>query len=297
MNIESAVIGQSAAAKKLRKNIAQFAKQRTPVVLHGPRGAGKTAVATFIHESSTAKGSLVALNPHSTSEAEIKSTLEKPNPKISTLVFQEIEEFSFLHQSMINTFINQSGKDPAWQVIATVKKDPDELQKEGKILEQLYETIKQFDEIEIPALNARSEDIPLFVEYFLKRTCESLGVTLKALDVNALDFLVRREWKENIRELKFVVEQAVLSSDEEMIELPKHLIDEYTQLQGMMVNIKDKKSFSFDKSLSNLEKTLIEKALDVVGYNQSKAAEILNISEANLRYRLKKFKIVPSRQK
>ena len=56
-------------------------------------------------------------------------------------------------------------------------------------------------------------------------------------------------------------------------------------------NIGDRRRFSFDKSLSNLEKTLIERALREVSANQSHAAEILNLSEANLRYRMKKFKI------
>ncbi len=112
-----------------------------------------------------------------------------------------------------------------------------------------------------------------------------------------MDFLVRREWKENVRELKSVVERAVFSSSSDYLELPESLIDEYAQLEGIISNIKAKQAFSFDKSLYNLEKRLIERVLDSVGNNQSKTASILKLSEANLRYRLKKFHIPTSQDK
>ena len=106
-----------------------------------------------------------------------------------------------------------------------------------------------------------------------------------------MDFLSRRSWTDNIRELKSVIEQAVFTSHDGPVELPTYLVDEYSQLDGMIAKIKEKKSFLFDESLSNLEKTLIERALEIAGFNQTKAAELLNLSEANLRYRLRKFHI------
>jgi DNA-binding NtrC family response regulator len=104
-------------------------------------------------------------------------------------------------------------------------------------------------------------------------------------------------WKQNILELKNVVEKSVLTSEGEDIELPENLVNEYVQLEGMISNITEKKAFSFDKSLSNLEKVLIEKTLATVGYNQEKAAKILNISSPNFRYRLRKFKIPSFRKR
>ncbi len=119
---------------------------------------------------------------------------------------------------------------------------------------------------------------------------------MKVIDINAMDFLVRRTWNENVRELKTVIEASVLATQEDIIELPQSLIDEPTQLKNMMDRIVGKRAFPFDESLSNLEKTLIERAMAVVNYNQVKAAAILNISEANLRYRLRKFHIRPPHQ-
>ena len=237
------------------------------------------------------------MNPRFTPEMDIKLTLEKPNPKISTLIIQRIEEFSFLEQTLVNKFILQGKRDQSPRVIVTATKEMERLYKDGKILDTLYETLLKFERAEIPGLNRRTEDIPLLVDFFVKNACRGLAVKPKVLDINTLDFLIRREWKENIRELKYVMEQAATSSQEDVLELPRHIVDEFAQLEGMIVNIREKKSFSFDKSLSNLEKTLIEKALDVVGNNQRKAAAVLDVSESNLRYRLKKFKILSTRQK
>ncbi len=292
MNIESSLIGQSPAIKKLRKDIITLSKQRDHVVLCGPTGVGKTAIAMAIHRSANGHGTLVRLDPLSTAEQEIKNVLDKPGSKISTLLVQDLEEFSFLHQSSISNFITRLGEKPALRLIMTSKKDITGLKKTGKLLPELFMEIRGFECLEIPPLSSRREDIPLLVEQFIRSSCESLGIKAKTIDVNALDFLVRREWKENIRELRSVIEHAVLSSAGETIDLPKYLVDELGQLEGIVANIQQKRPFAFDKSLSNLEKTLIEKALVATGYQQTEAAENLNISNANLRYRLRKFKIL-----
>ena len=137
----------------------------------------------------------------------------------------------------------------------------------------------------------------MLVEHFIKAACESMNMELKAIDVNSLDFLVRREWTGNVAELRSVVESTVLTSHDGTLALPESLVNEQLQLESMVKNIRQKRAFPFDSSLSNLEKTLIEKALDVVDYNQTRAAEILNLSEANLRYRLRKFHILKTRKK
>lgn len=297
MNIESLIIGQSSSMKQLRKEITNLAKRKSHILLSGPVGVGKTMIATAIHQTANAHGAFVRLNPHSTPEQEIKSALEKPGTRTSTFLIQEIEEFSFLHQAGIKKLIRLLGKRPAAKVIMTSKRDMSGLRRDEKILPELFEAIKDFEFLEIPPLHMRREDIPLLVEQFIRNSCESLGVAPKSIDINALDFLVRREWKENVRELKSVIEHGVLSSDGDTIELPKYLVDEIGQLEGMVANIREKRPFEFDKSLSNLEKTLIEKALEVTGFNQTKAAFMLNISDANLRYRLRKFKILPARQR
>ncbi len=297
MNTDQSFIGQSSVAQKLRKFVEKAGKTNSNILLSGPYGSGKMTIATLLHEVSVKKGSLAVLNPRFTPEAEIKATLEKPNPKISTLVLHRIEEFSFLQQTLVARCITQVAKEHSPRIVVTATKDLERLYKDGKIFEALNEALMSFEQVDIPGLGKRTEDIPHLVDYFMRNACKGLGIRPKVLDVNTLDFLIRREWNENIRELRYVMEQAVTSSPEDILELPRHIVDEFAQLEGMVVNIREKKAFSFDKSLSNLEKTLIEKALLVTGNNQRKAAAVLDVSESNLRYRLKKFKILSTRQK
>ncbi|MBI1807398.1 MAG: sigma-54-dependent Fis family transcriptional regulator [Ignavibacteria bacterium] len=296
MNFESTLIGDSPAVKRLKKEIPQLGKSQRPLLIKGDVGVGKGMIGRLIYEALSAKGSLVTLNPLTSTDVEIKNVLSDANPTASVYLFRDIEDFSFLYQVQIRRFIEPLPKKAHVQIIITTKRTIGESHREGRLVEELYELMKSFEMVTIPPLHQRPSDIPLLVEQFAKNACESIGVKLKVIDINTLDFLVRRDWKENVRELKSVIERAVLTSQGEMIELPEYLIDEYSQLDGILANIKIKKSFAFDKSLYNLEKTLIERTLETVGYNQSKAAEMLKLSEANLRYRLKKFHIPTSQE-
>lgn len=149
----------------------------------------------------------------------------------------------------------------------------------------------------MPPLGDRTEDIPLLVEHFIKNACDTIGARLKAIDTNTLDILMRKDWKGNIAELKSVVEKAVFASNSEVVEISERLVDEATQVKGIVERISENKAFSFDKSLSNLEKTFIERALQVAGGNQTRAAALLNLSEANFRHRLRKYNILTARKK
>lgn len=202
-----------------------------------------------------------------------------------------LPELSFLHQSLLSTLITgrQGKKSP--RVIVTVGGEMEDLVESRKLLKDLAVVVERYYQIEVPPLSRRTGDIPLLIDAFMRNACLGTNMNLKTIDINVLDFLTRRTWKANVRELKAVVERAVMESRGEEIELPSELVDETTQLVGILSNIGDKKRFSFDKSLSNLEKTLIERTLSLVSFNQSHAADILNLSEANLRYRIKKFKI------
>ncbi|MBI4548568.1 MAG: sigma-54-dependent Fis family transcriptional regulator [Ignavibacteriae bacterium] len=291
MDIETSLIGESSIIRRLKKEIPKLAKLQKHLLIKGEPGTGKALVAKLIRQASNSQGSFVSLHPLGTSEQEIKEAFAKLGKNSDRILIQHIEEFSFLGQSAIHASIERLPKKPFMQAIVTSKKNLGELQKDGKLIHELYELLKSFESIAIPPLSQRTDDIPLLVEHFTKVACQSIGVKLKAININVLDFLVRREWKENIRELKSVIEQAVFMSEGKEVELPEYLYDEHSLLEEMMGSIKAKRIFRFDKSLSNLEKTLIERTLEAVGHNQSRAAEILNLSEANLRYRLKKFKI------
>ena len=290
------LIGESIPMKRLRKEILQLAKSQHPLVLKGDAGSGKGVVTRLIYDAMGVKGTANVVT-HGMPDSEVLSMISEEKKDISLIVVQEIEKFSFLQQSYILRLIKALPKKPFIQIIITSTKSISDMQREKIILGELFDLIKSYEFVTIPSLLQRQSDIPFLVEYFTKKVAESTGTRQKIVDANTMDFLVRREWKENVRELKSVVERAVFSSSSDYLELPESLIDEYAQLEGIITNIKSKQPFSFDKSLYNLEKRLIERVLDSVGNNQSKTASILKLSEANLRYRLKKFHIPTSQDK
>jgi DNA-binding NtrC family response regulator len=293
MEPESSLIGNSSFVGKLRKEIGRLGKLDRHVLLVGERGTGKATIARLLHAQAAVKGSWIALDPVTSTEMEFQDALKSLRSKSATVFIREVEEFSFLQQAEIQKIVEQAPSKPFNRIIVSIKTPAREAYRRKVITENLYNSLTKFETVGVPPLSQRTDDIPLLVEHFIKKTCDRVGVRLKAIDINTIDFLTKREWKENIAELRSVLEKAVVSSEDQVIELPEYVRDEQAQVLGMLGFIRERKPFAFDNSLANLERSLIEKALEVSGYNQSKAARILNLSEANFRYRLKKFRISP----
>lgn len=290
MNIEQILIGESGSISKLRKDLPRIAGRKDHLLIVGERGTGKMTVAGIIQRLASPSGPTLKVSPHGLNDFAFREMLEGFADQ-EIVILSEIEDFSFLQQSLIAAALGNLPAKRMVRVIATIKTPLSELAEYSKIHADLTDELKNFSEIKIPPLSARTQDIPMLVDSFIRNACTGTKMNLKTIDINVLDFLTRRTWNNNIVELKSVVEKAVLESRGEQIDLPSELVNESAQLDGILSNIRDKKRFSFDKSLSNLEKTLIERALVLVSFNQSRAADILNLSEANLRYRMKKFRI------
>ena len=95
--------------------------------------------------------------------------------------------------------------------------------------------------------------------------------------------------------LKAVVDKCVLFSNEGRFMLPPELVDEKTEVVKMINNIMSGQEFVLDKSLDVIEKGIIERALDRFGFNQSKAAAFLGMTEQTFRYKLKRLGIASAR--
>lgn len=307
------VIGVSNASKKLREAVKRLSRLIKNTLVIGEPGLGKGSIALAIHRESmlSHKKPFVAVNPRSMSDDELKALLFREGVKEqillgknipelvrgSTLLIEEIEEMSFLNQARVARFLQeQRGKD-AVRMIFTFKSGPSRLAAEHKLSEELYSQFADFEVITIPSLQERPEDIPYFVRHFVDQTCRELGIGEKVLDANTLDFLTKQTWKENIRELKSVIDNAVLTSQGDTLTLPETILNEHMQLETIINNINMKKPTSIDQTLENIEKLLIQRALNLFGFNQSKASQILGITEPTLRYKMKKLGITPSRKR
>ncbi len=325
---EYPIIGKSKSTELLARSIQRLAKTRRDVVIVGEAGVGKGAVAKNIYHLSKAESNngsseqpFMSINLSVVDDRELEAMLfgfdrgveglpytskrglfEQANG--GTVLIEEIEEASFRNQMKILSFINErktrriggeTRENVDIRLIITVKEEPSELVEKRKLLEDLYAKILEFEKVEILALRQRPEDIPLLVKHFTSDICHELGLGELVIDINAIDVLVRQPWKENIRELKAVVDKSVLFSNEGRFSLPPELVDEKTEVVKMINNIMAGQEFVLDKSLDVIEKGIIERSLDRFGFNQSKAAQFLGMTEQTFRYKLKRLGIASAR--
>jgi len=323
-SFEYPIVGKSKAVDQLIKQISSLAKGRRDVLIVGEAGIGKGAIAKNIYIGSTggkADEPFMSINLSVLDDRELEAILfgfdrgveglpytskrglfEQANG--GTVLIEELEEASFRNQMKILTFMNErqtrrigggATESVEIRLLVTLKEDPSELVQKRKLLPELNEKIVQFEKVEVPPLRDRPEDVPLLVKHFTKEICKELGIADLVVDINAIDVLVRQPWRENVRELKAVVDKCVLFSDQGRFMLPPELVDEKTEVVKMINNIMAGQEFVLDKSLDVIEKGIIERALEKFGFNQSKAAQFLGMTEQTFRYKLKRLGIASAR--
>jgi len=322
--LEYPIIGKSRAVDQLLKQINRLAKIRNDVIIIGEAGVGKGAVAKNIYsagQSEEESSPFMSINLSVLDDKELEAVLfgfDRVSEGLhyttkrclfeiangGTVLIEEIEEASFRNQMKILHFMNERTSrriggtklEPVdIRLIVTLKEDPKSLVEKRKLLEDLYGKLNDFDRVEIPPLRDRPEDIPLLVKHFATGLCKEIGIGDLVIDINAIDVLVRQTWRENIRELKAVIDKSVLFSNGGRFMLPPELVDEKTEVVKMINNIATGQDFVLDKSLDAIEKGIIERALQKFGFNQSRAAGFLGMTEQTLRYKLKRLNIVSSR--
>lgn len=314
------IVGKSKAVDVIRDEIIRLSKSRKDVLVVGEAGVGKGAIAKNICGDAS---SLLSINLSVMDDKELEATLFGYDRGVDglphtskkglfelanggTLLIEEIEEASFRNQLKILNFVNERmthriGRETKAYVdirlILTMKANPVDLVDKRKLLDDLYAKIQGFERVEVPPLRQRPEDVPLLVKHFANEISRELGIGDLVIDINAIDVLVRQPWRENIRELKAVVDKCVLFSNEGRFMLPPELVDEKTEVVKMINNIMAGQEFVLDKSLDVIEKGIIERALDRFGFNQSKAAQFLGMTEQTFRYKLKRLGIASARSR
>jgi DNA-binding NtrC family response regulator len=204
---------------------------------------------------------------------------------------------NFIDQRQTKRIGGDANEHVSIRLILTMKADPALLVEKRKLLADLKERIVKFERIEVPPLRQHPEDIPQLVKHFSAEICKQLAIPDLVVDINAIDILVKQNWRENLRELKAVVDKCVLFSNEGRFMLPPELVDEKTEVVKMINNIMAGQEFVLDRSLDMIEKGIIERALDRFGFNQTKAAQFLGMTEQTFRYKLKRLGIASARSR
>jgi len=209
-----------------------------------------------------------------------------------TLFLDEISEIPLHLQAKLLRFIqerefervggNQKVKFNA-RIIAATNRDLAQMVKRGEFREDLYFRLKVF-EIYIPPLRQRKEDIPLLVEYLIKKINRTTGKKIQRISMTAINRLLEHDWPGNIRELENVLTRAVVLSKDKCL------------LESCVVNLLRQPeagcpaSFQL-KSLSEIEAQHIAHVLQCCQGNISRAARILGITRPTLRNKIKSLNI------
>ena len=230
------MVGESAAIQRVREIIDKVAPTEARVLITGPNGTGKEVVAHLIHENSArANGPMVEVNcaaiPSELIESELFGHIKGSftgavkdragkfeQADGGTLFLDEIGDMSLAAQTKVLRALQESeitrvGSDKAIKVnvrvLAATNKD---LQKEieaGNFREDLFHRLNVIP-IAVPALNDRTEDIPLLVSYFAKQICGEQGIAVKEFEPAAIKALQQKQWTGNIRQLRNVVERLII---------------------------------------------------------------------------------------
>ncbi|MFQ5490014.1 MAG: sigma 54-interacting transcriptional regulator [Phycisphaerae bacterium] len=304
------IIGDSPAIKHVLTLCQRVASSNATVLLLGETGTGKEVSARHLHSQSNRRDKpFIGVNCAALTETLLESELfghEKGSFTGATT--QRIGRFEMADQGTL--FLDEIGDiSPSTQVkllrvleqrefvrvggtktvacdvriIAATNRDLQKAVQQGSFREDLFYRLNVFP-IELPALRQRREDIAPLAEHFTRQASLEMGRKVPRLTPEATAALTGHAWRGNIRELKNVIERAVLMCDGQEI-TPDHLPRD---IAGDAAEIVDHQG---DASLWGYERAMIVKSLTEASWNQSQAARSLGISRDNLRYRIKKYKI------
>lgn len=301
------IIGTSLAIKQAVTLAQKISGTNSNVLLLGETGTGKEIFANAIHaHSKRANQSFIAINCSAFAKDLLESELfghktgaytgaikdKKGLIELAdkgTLFLDEIGELNIELQAKLLRVIEngefikvgdtKTTKVDVRIIAATNRNLKDEVIK-SNFREDLFYRLDVFS-ITLPPLRERIEDIEALTSYFLSRYAAKEKIPLLHLNRQSLQLLQQHEWKGNIRELKNVLERAVVLADGAEL-LPEHLPYEIQ---------KQNKTLPNDFSLASVEKHHIEKVLQYTKGNKTKAAEYLDIGLTTLYRKIEEYKI------
>jgi two-component system NtrC family response regulator len=291
--------------------VVKAARSEATVLISGETGTGKDLVARTIHQSSPRKkGPYIALNIPSLPDTLIESELfgaekgaftgahERKIGKFEaasggTIFLDEIGDLAPEAQVKLLRFLQDReffrlGSNQALRadvrVIAATNHDLDALMKKGKFRADLFYRLNVIA-IAVPPLRKRKEDIPLLIDFFIKKYADREGKKIQGITREALTRLVTHAFPGNVRELENVIERAVVFAEKDVLgvtDLPVIFAETAATDAGPAGD-------SLLDKVRRLETQEIRMALRETGGVKSRAARALGITERMLAYKMKTY--------
>jgi PAS domain S-box-containing protein len=311
------IVGASAALKTVLSHVAKVAPTDSTVLISGETGTGKELIARAIHKHSRrSECAFVSLNCASTPPSLIASELFGHEKGAFTgAVQQRRGRFELAHSGTV--FLDEIGEIPMdaqiallrvlqerqiervggsrtipvdVRVIAATNRDLSEAITAGTFRSDLFYRLNVFP-IMVPPLRKRREDIPILIEYFVKRFAEKMAKRIRRIDKRTLELCERYRWPGNIRELQNIVERSVILCGGDTFSIDEGWLPTQAPLRADGSSV-------LPEALQEQEKDMIEAALAKSKGRVSGprgAATKLGVPASTLESKIRQLKIEKSR--
>lgn len=312
-NIFEKMIGKSKKMKEIFKKITNIANSNSTVLITGESGTGKEMAAKAIHNLSKRRdGRMISINmaaiPDGLQESELFGyekgaftgayAARQGKFEIAdegTIFLDEIGNINYRLQAKLLRVLEERRVEPLGsnkskaidvRIISATNADLKKEVADGHFRKDLYYRLNVIL-LHMPPLRERKADIPLLSDYFLREICLKNNLTGKTISDGSMEMLMEYNWPGNIRELRNVLEEAIVISGGDIIE-PDILnlkYERYAESRG------ESMTPAPDMPLCELEKKSIVNALIKTKGNQTKAARLLGVTRKVIMNKIEKYQI------
>jgi DNA-binding NtrC family response regulator len=320
--LDREIVSASPKMEMVKKMIMKVARSQSTVLIRGESGTGKELIARAIHNQSPPRLTEMfqAVNCAAINENLLESELfghekgsftgahaEKKGlfeiADRGTLFLDEIAELDVGIQAKLLRALQERkirrvggtheiGVDV--RVVAATNRDLRAMVADGRFRDDLYYRINVLS-IDVPPLRERREDIPVLIDYFLKKHTRNTSRLVRGLTPETRKLMVSYSWPGNVRQLESAIERAILLCEGDEItldDLPSEVRHEVGPAAEGMFKL-PAEGINFE----DVERNLITQAMEQTDYNITKAAKLLGLTFRTLQYRLEKFGIKKPEEK
>ncbi len=312
----SNIVGQSRKMQEIFALIERVARTSSTILLEGESGTGKELIARAIHYAGPRSNQrFLSVNcgalPETLLESELfghrrgaftgaisdkKGLFQAANR--GTLLLDEVGEMAppmqvkllrALQEKKIRQVGGNTEERVDTRIIAATNQDLRQMIQSGEFREDLYYRINVIP-IRVPPLRDRHEDIPLLVDYFVKKYSSEMGIEPPKVSIDAMRLLENYGWPGNVRELENVIERALALTSNDILtveDIPTHLL----RRGGGAVDTVElpEEGLDLEAYLDAIRMELMEQALERCDGVQTRAAELVGMTFRSFRYYSKKL--------
>lgn len=307
------MIGSSSAMRRVYALVEKVARTDLAVLITGESGTGKELIAKAIHQNSVRRdGPFVVINcgaiPEGLLESELfghrkgsfTSAYIDARGKLDaadkgTVLLDEVGDLPITLQAKLLRVLEDGeftrvGETATRRVdvrfLAATNRNLAKMTTDGRFREDLFFRLKVVP-VHLPPLRERREDIPLLADYFLQEAAKRYQRPALRFEKDVFRYFQTYSWPGNVRELKHMVERLAVIAEGDAVtinDLPENLTAATGHAANVLIQLPDD-----GIDLEEVEREILRQSLDRHEWNQTRAAQYLNITRSALIYRMQKF--------